>query len=356
MKILQLNLERGWRGGERQTLWTMARLRERGCEVELLARAGEPLAQRARAEGFEVHTCAGGAAVALAVGIHARRFDILHAQTAGALTWAVLLRALHRRPIVATRRVAFDITRRSTLLKYRRTDRLAAISQAAAAPLRAHGMHDIAIIPSAVQAPTSDPSRVAAFIAQHNLAGKRVLGTVAALTSEKDPELLVDAMAQIETPNTVLVHFGQGRLSESIAQRIAQRGLQARYLLAGFEPHVEQLYPMMDAFVLSSRMEGLGSSALDAFLARVPVASTAAGGLNEALADGRGLLSPIGDARALAVNIDRLLSERDDAVVARQAQVERACQWVQRTCSVHAMGDAYLALFEDLLREKTRST
>lgn len=356
MKILELNLERGWRGGERQTLWTMARLRERGCEVGLLARTGEPLAQRARAEGFEVHTCASGPAAAFAVAAHARRFDVLHAQTAGSLTWAVLLRALHRRPIVATRRVAFDITRRSTLLKYRRTDRLAAISQAAAAPLRANGMTDIAIIPSAVQTPTADPARIAAFVARHNLAGKHIIGTVAALTSEKDPELLVDAMAQVNTPNTVLVHFGQGELSESIAKRIAQRRLQGRYLLVGFESQVEQLYPMMHAFVLSSRQEGLGSSALDAFLARVPVASTAAGGLSEALADGRGLLSPVGDAHALAVNIERLLSDRDDAAVARQAQIECAWQWVQKTCSVSAMGDAYLALFEDLLREKTHPT
>jgi len=47
LKILYLNFERGWRGGERQTLLCMRALRQAGHEVELLARAGFPLAQRA---------------------------------------------------------------------------------------------------------------------------------------------------------------------------------------------------------------------------------------------------------------------------------------------------------------------
>ena len=57
MKILQLNFEKGWRGGERQTLYCMRAFRKAGHEVELMCRRGGPLAERARQEGFTVHEC-----------------------------------------------------------------------------------------------------------------------------------------------------------------------------------------------------------------------------------------------------------------------------------------------------------
>ena len=40
MKILQLNFEKGWRGGERQTLYCMRAFRKAGHEVELMCRLG----------------------------------------------------------------------------------------------------------------------------------------------------------------------------------------------------------------------------------------------------------------------------------------------------------------------------
>src|SRR3546814_20010250 len=82
MDILQLNFERGWRGGERQTLLCMRQFRQAGHVVSLLARAGGQLAAQARSEGFTVHeftSAAGGCGFLLR---NRRRYDILHAQTA----------------------------------------------------------------------------------------------------------------------------------------------------------------------------------------------------------------------------------------------------------------------------------
>ena len=49
MRILQINTERGWRGGERQTLLTALGLRAAGDTVALLVRAGGELEREARA-------------------------------------------------------------------------------------------------------------------------------------------------------------------------------------------------------------------------------------------------------------------------------------------------------------------
>src|SRR3546814_12793591 len=82
----------------------------------------------------------------------------------------------------------------------------------------------------------------------------------------------------------------------------------------------------MDVFVLSSRHEALGTSVLDAFLYSVPVVATDAGGLKELLAQGRGLLCPVGDHDALADAIDRVLTDRG----LRADMVEQARSYVTR--------------------------
>ena len=354
MKILELNLERGWRGGERQTLWTMQRLRDTGVEVGLVARAGEVLAQRARAEGFTVHECGSGLRALAMLARVGRQYDLVHSQTAGALTWAVVARPFYNRPLAVTRRVAFPISRHATLFKFRLADKVIAISHACAEALIAGGVKNIDLISSAVQPFTPAPERVSAFKAEHRLEGKRIVATCAALTMDKDPATLVDAIAQLKTPDVVLVHFGHGPMLDEIAVRVKKKGLEGRYKLVGFVQEVEQFYPMMDAFVMSSASEGLGSNVLDAMLARVPVASTAAGGLRESCADGRGRLAPIGDPAALAAEIDALLDLSPAAQATRMAQIDNAYKWVMANCSVQAMGDAYRALFIRMLAKLDR--
>jgi glycosyltransferase involved in cell wall biosynthesis len=356
MRILELNFERGWRGGERQTLWTMQYFRDAGHDVELLARAGHPMAVRAAQENLPVHALAGSGAGMRYVAWRGRRYDVLHAQTPPTLMWCVLTRWLHGRPVAFTRRVAFELKSRFSHLKYRHADLVVAVSEAAARPLRACGVQDIHVIPSAVRPHPPAPRRVAAFTAEHGLGGRKILATAGAMTREKDPLMLVDAVAQLAArrDDFAFVHFGDGPLRESVSQRIREHGLEAVYRLAGFQQDVEDFFALMDGFVMSSTMEGLGSSVLDAFLARVPVASTDAGGLREVLADGRGLVSPVGDARALAEHMGSLLADDEASVAARARRVERAYRWVMHECSVQTMGERYLGLFDMLMRDSRR--
>src|SRR5690606_9116021 len=94
------------------------------------------------------------------------------------------------------------------------------------------------------------------------------------------------------------------------------------------------------------------SSVLDAMMRCVPVASTDAGGLSEALGDGRGWLSPVGDAQGLAHNMERLISEEPASTRQRQDMIDSAHAWVRHECDVDSMGDRYLALFQELLEQR----
>jgi len=100
MRILQMNTERGWRGGERQTLLTAIHQRKLGHDVELLAHAQGELAKRAHEQGFVVHLAHSGAGFGAWLAWQGRRYDVLHAQTAKVVAWAVLSKIFHRRPIV----------------------------------------------------------------------------------------------------------------------------------------------------------------------------------------------------------------------------------------------------------------
>src|SRR3546814_12229521 len=80
MKILQLNFERGWRGGERQTLYCMRQFREAGHEVALMARRGSQMADTARSEGFQVYEQEGSAGQINFLLGSGRKFDLIHAQ------------------------------------------------------------------------------------------------------------------------------------------------------------------------------------------------------------------------------------------------------------------------------------
>jgi glycosyltransferase involved in cell wall biosynthesis len=328
----------------------MRAFRTAGHHVELLARAGQPLAERAAREGYEVHAksnVAGQIGFLISAG---RGYDILHAQTANTLTWAILSRPMHRRAVVFSRRTSFPVKPGhawKTGFKWRQVDLFVAISEMAAAEPRRLGLNPI-IIRSAVVSPAIDPTNVAQLVAEFGLAGRKVLATVGILNHDKDPLTAVRAVAKLayRRRDFVFLHFGaEGNCSVQARALVQSLGLQDIYRFVGFRQNVEDFYSIMDVFVMTSREEALGSSVFDAFLQRVPVVSTDAGGLKESLADGRGVLCPVGDAALLAQGIARCL---DDAAL-RDEMTQRAYDYVRAEHDVQEMGRRYLVHFERLL-------
>src|SRR5947209_7871559 len=98
MRILYVDLEREWRGGQSQALLTLCGLRRHGHEVELLAARNSPLANRASENGITAHQAPriglrGWAAHAIRNLIAGKRFELVHLNEPHALTAAWLARA-----------------------------------------------------------------------------------------------------------------------------------------------------------------------------------------------------------------------------------------------------------------------
>jgi len=311
MHILQINTEKGWRGGERQTLLSMEGLRRAGVTVTLLCLDGHPLCKRAADAGFAVAAVRNQLEALLHIIFRGNRYTVIHAQSSRGFGFAAFASLSISTPLIYTRRVDFVPRGRLTRWKYERAAALVAISKAIKNILADAGMGDAEVISSIVPAHTPDRERCRILSNELQTHGRPVVGVVAALAGHKDPFTMMRAAKRVAeaVPEVLFLHFGDGVLRQKVEAEHARLSLEKNYLLLGYRDGVEDYFPLFRCFAMSSREEGLGSSVLDAFMHNIPVASTSAGGLAE-LVEERGLLSQPKDAEALARNIITLLRDR----------------------------------------------
>ncbi len=350
MRILQINTEKTWRGGERQTLYTLRGLKDKGVQAELLCLINSPLHIKVLKEHLPVHGVKNNLQALLFLIKNGKNFDILHCQTAKAQTLAIISKPFHSRPVVYTRRVDFRPSGILTRLKYRFTDRVIAISEKIRQileDLKPSGK--IEVIPSCVQERELDRERALKLKESFNIKDKKILATMAALVPHKDPFTMVEAINLLSKTRDdfIFLHFGEGELREMVERRIKDLHLQDKYILMGFHKDVEDFFSIIDVFVISSSEEGLGSVVLDAFLYRVPVVSTDAGGLKETV-EGRGLLCPVKAPACLAHSVNKLLEDSE----LREDLIERAYRDVKIFYSSEKMIDSYLRVFNSFKGER----
>ena len=140
--------------------------------------------------------------------------------------------------------------------------------------------------------------------------------TVGRIDAEKNPFLLVDALAALERerPGRFRVRWvGGGPLAGAAARRAAERGVADRFELLGyvpFGPDLLTLYRSAHAFVHVSLTEGVPQVLVEALASGTPVVATDVGGVRAALDDGAAaLLVPPSDSAALVAAVLRLADD-----------------------------------------------
>jgi glycosyltransferase involved in cell wall biosynthesis len=342
MNVLEINTEKTWRGGERQTLYTVEDLSEQGVSVSLLSMKNSLLSQKAKQAGSKLIEINSQFAVFFHLLFNANKYDVIHVQNSKALIWVVLSKWFYTTPVVYTRRVDFVPKGFFTLWKYKQLDKVVAISEAIRNILVNQGMQRIEVIPSMVKEKKLNKVNAENTVQQLGLTGKKIIATTAAFVPHKDPHTLVKAIAELKSMRNdfVFLHFGEGILMNEIKSEVQKLYLQQEYIFMGFRDDAEDFFSVMDVFVMSSQEEGLGSSVLDAFVYEVPVVSTDAGGLKETV-EGCGLISTVKDYKSLAVNINHLLNDTD----LRNSLTEKAKKHVADKYSVETTIQEYLKLF-----------
>jgi len=364
LKVLHLDTERTWRGGEQQMCYLAHGLRERGHVSHVLCRPGSPCEERARDLGLAVHPLAihGDLDLLAAwrIGRLADRLevDILHAHTSRTHLAAVWAKRFAGRPLKCAvhRRVDFSIHKlpfRLSGLKYRGgVDRYIAVSTVVKQVMIRDGIaaDRISVIHSATDLSrfdglTSSPARRRSLgIPQ----GARVVGNVGSLVDHKDHHNLLDAAAGVleEFPDAFFVIIGEGPLREELEEHARLLGIRERLSLPGFRTDVPQCLAEFEVFCLSSWGEGIGGALLEAMAARRPVVAAAAGGASDAVRDGEnGILVPTRDSAALARGICRMLGDSGGAL----ALADAGRRTVERDFAVDRMTEKTIALYEEIL-------
>ena len=356
VRVLLVDLESAWRGGQSQALLLLQGLRARGHEAELLSVSGAALAERAQAASIPVHTAAAnfrrlGAARLLRRLLRERRFDVVHANEAHALTAAWLAGAHRQAPVVVSRRVAFPLhASRLARARYQSALCVLAISRFVAKSVVDSGLPAgvIRVVYDgvAVPPPCSPESRRRARERWGIAPGEPLLGCVGYLLPEKGQESLLRALPAIRArvPNCRLLLAGDGPCRQRLDRLAKQLGVHSAVLFAGHVEDVSEVYRALDLFVFPSLAEPLGTSLLAAMSCGLPVMAVAAGGVPEVIEEGSGLLlaqsSPEEIARAaVGLLLDRELAARLGAAARRV---------IERRFTADHMVDATLKIYSEI--------
>ena len=358
MKILHVEAGKHLYGGARQVLYIVEGLAARGVDNLLACPAGSEMSRQQPAGARVLPMKMGGdgdigLAFRLARLIRAERPDLVHLHSRrGADTWGGLAAKLAGVPCVLSRRVDNPESRWAVALKYRLYDHVITISEGIRQVLLSEGLapQKVSCVRSAVDAaPYLPPVDRAAFRAEFGLPPDAlVAGVVAQLIPRKGHRYLLSALPGLleRHPDLQVLIFGQGPLEAELRAEVESRNLAAAVRFTGFRHDLPRWLGGLNMLIHPADMEGLGVSLLQASAAGVPIVTSRAGGLPEAVQDGvTGILCPPGDVAALAAAIDRLAG--DAALRARFGAAGRAR--ILAEFSIDAMVDGNLAIYRQVL-------
>jgi len=354
MRVLHVDPERAWGGGEVQVLALVSVLAARGHASTVAAHPEGPLARAAAAAGARVVPLGIANHFDVRAALVLRRlapgFDVVHFHTARAHALAPLSRGRGAR-LVVTRRMDY-VPAGGPYVRFlynRAVDAVIAISEGVRTALIRVGVRAerIRVVPSGIDARAlaAPPAARAAVRREWGLGDDEVaVVALGALEVRKGHAVLLAAAAGLASaaPRLRYVFCGEGRQAKALAGAAAALDGAAR--LVGFRRDVAACLAAADIVALPSLQEGLGVAALEAMAAGRPVVASRVGGLAEAVVhEETGLLVPPGDPTALAAALARLA--RDPDLRARLGAAGHARVLARYTAT--RMAEGTLACYED---------
>ena len=301
-KIAHIDTALSLRGGQRQLLKLAQGMRERGHGQIIVCPEGSELEAYAQAEEFPCFLLPrhdlGHAFGILQLRMHQRAApcDLLHAHDGRGQTvaWLVSMGLPVRR--VASRRVTFLPRYRWTYrFKYGQTcDAVIAVSNLIRERAIECGIprSKIELIPDGIEIPPELPSKDIRANARTRWGfaeSEFLIGHLGAFTPEKGQEVALQAFQLVRErlPQARLLLAGEGPTLRNPGIRQACEALGDRVRLCGAVQELPEFFSALDLFIMPSRSEGLGSSALIAMSYGLPVVASCVGGLAEVVEEAR---------------------------------------------------------------------
>jgi L-malate glycosyltransferase len=171
---------------------------------------------------------------------------------------------------------------------------------------------------------------------------------LARLRPEKNHVMFLEMAACLlnRRPGVRFLIIGDGELRPALEGRAASLGITNSVLFLGNRDDVRDILAATDLSVLTSPFEGLSNALLESMAAGKPIVTTDYPGVDELVATGEfGIVTPVGNAEAMALAVENLLDDADR----RKRMSQQARATVVQRFSVEAMGARLIEVYQQCL-------
>ena len=363
MRILHINSEKSWRGGEQQMAYLAVELKNNGVNCNLAFHGqNSRLNKFATKNQFEsLNLPFGGlqilASFKLMLWLKKNRIDLIHSHTAKAHTvavWANILGA--KTPLIVSKRTDFKV-KSPYKFHHKCVKAILCVSEMIEKITR-EGMHLkkrelVKTVHSGVDINRFDSNEQISLKEKYKISSDKILiGNCSAIADHKDYETFIDTAKILNEKFPGKYHFiiiGDGPDREKIESYCDNRMLRSNFTFTGFISDLELYLKSLDIFLMSSKEEGLGTSLLDAMICKIPIVSTNAGGIPEiVIHEKTGLLADVKDSKGLADNVLRLVEDHE----LKEKLVRNAKQQVVQEYSKEHTAQKTETIYRQVIAEK----
>lgn len=238
-----------------------------------------------------------------------KQYDIVHFHCTPALYTAALLPFFHKAKFVYTEHSTSSRLRQYRWMKpiekwvYNRMDKIISISAEAETALREwiglNNRDKFVVIPNGIN--------ISNFINECKTP-KRNLIMVSRFVPAKDQKTVIESLQYVEDSFLKLIFVGDGETMEECKNLAMKMSLSDRVDFLGSRSNIPELLSESYIGIQSSNWEGFGLTAVEIMASGKPVIASDVEGLRQVV-EGAGLIFERGNARALAKNINALLSD-----------------------------------------------
>lgn len=326
MHIVHTEASCGWGGQELRILGESAGLEQRGHRITLLCPPESRIHEEGLRRGLNVvalpigrKNLRGAGALRRWLGAHPCDVINTHSSTD---TWLAALACLTLRsppPLVRTRHISAPVPDNAATrwLYLKATRHIVTTGEKLRRTLVEQNRYPaerITSIPTGIDTERFTPGEQAAARAALELPGDAaVIGIVATLRSWKGHRYLLQAFAQLERQDALLLIVGDGPQRKALQELAASLGIARRVRFAGNQADVLCWLHAMDVFALPSYAnEGVPQSLVQAMLCGLPAVTTPVGSIPELVAHERtGLIVAPEQVEPLRAALSRLLADPD---------------------------------------------
>jgi len=364
LRLFQVDAGKEWRGGQRQSFLLAKEIQKKGYPLEFVVQPNSPLHKKSLEANLSVTPIKIrsefdlAAALRLARVMKRKNGVLVHFHDAHSLAAGSYAASLAKVPIrIISRRVDFALNKNPfSQRKYKNgVDSIIAVSQGVKKVLITSGIDSrvIEVVRSGIDfLPQEDNKKSSYLRKEFSFAPDDYLvGIVAHLADHKGHKYLIDAtkILKDKAPKIKIIIVGEGPLLKELTRQAKEIHVEDMIFFLGFREDIPKILASLDLFVLSSYLEGLGSSLIDAMAHKLPVVATNVGGIPEVVIDGKtGLLVPPRHPEALAEAILKLYY--DPSLSLQFGQKGR--EVVYQNFSAESMANKIMGIYERIAKDK----